>query len=981
MKYSPILLMVLISNLAFSQLDIVQPSDIIMQEFPFDGQTTFDLRVNEDEMLNGITPSTVSFSYFNNLNDATLFSNTIGNAHAYTNTANPQTIYVRVQDWFTNEFAITEFDLIVEDNLNIVQPDDILLIDSPFDGFGVFDLTQYESQMLDGIDSSLVNISYHLSSADANSNVNPIPNETSYTNTSKPETVYIRVENASDSNQYAITNFQIFIESSLNLGQPEDLIVYELSFDGFASFDLTTNEEQILNELNASSVALEYYLSQIDADTQSNPINNPTAFVNISNPQPIYARVSDNNSSIFSTTNFNIEVSDDFVNIPDASFLAQLIGNGIDTNGSGNIQSFEALAVTQMEVGGMYDITGIDAFVNLTSLSVGVNDNILDVDLSSNLVLEELILLTQAGFNGVNLNISNNQNLKILRSSVPIDDVGFDLSNNILLEELVLIGYNPFTELDLTHNINLTSLYICGSGLTSILIKNGIDESTNIDNELWMNTWSAQCAPFLEYVCADPFQVDEIQGFANGNFEVNSFCDVPPGGDYNTITGTTQFDLNNNGCDPSDTVIPYIIIEVGTGPSTITPAISSDEIGVYKYYVEQPEDITLQPFLEEPSYFNISPNFPLVNIPVIDNSTTIQDFCLTANGAIADAEVVIAPILPSQPGFDATYGLVYKNKGNQVLSGNVTLQYDDSVLDFVSSTTVPDAQSMGQLTFNFTNLVPFESRSIEIVLNVNGPMETPPINIDDVLNYTANISVNQTEETPADNAFDYSEIVVGAYDPNDITCLQGDVVPETQIGEFLHYMIRFENTGNAPAQTVVVTSDINPAEYNVSTLQVLNASHDMFTRINNNVVEFVFENIQLPGNGGQGNILLKIKTQPTLVTNDEVQAKADIYFDFNFPITTNIANTAFSELSTEQFSTYANMVMYPNSSDSFINIEASSQINNIRIFDLQGRTVLTLNHNENTFKSRIDIFNLRSGVYVIQLETLQGRIVQKLIKE
>lgn len=270
---------------------------------------------------------------------------------------------------------------------------------------------------------------------------------------------------------------------------------------------------------------------------------------------------------------------------------------------------------------------------------------------------------------------------------------------------------------------------------------------------------------------------------------------------------------------------------------------------------------------------------------------------------------------------------------------------------------------------------------IEITLNVNGPTETPPINIDDVLDYSSTISIDQTEETPDDNTFDYSETVVGAFDPNDITCLQGDVVPDTTIGEFLHYMIRFENTGNAPAENVIVTSEINASDFNINTLQILNASHEMNLRINDGILEFIFENIQLGGGGGHGNILLKIKTKENLTISDEVDAKADIYFDYNFPIETNTANTAFTVLSTNQFDKKQKVFIYPNPSNREIHIETSTQIQNITIYDLQGRVVLSKNNAENTMHLRLDVSDLSNGIFLIQFETAEGEYTKKLIKK
>ena len=83
------------------------------------------------------------------------------------------------------------------------------------------------------------------------------------------------------------------------------------------------------------------------------------------------------------------------------------------------------------------------------------------------------------------------------------------------------------------------------------------------------------------------------------------------------------------------------------------------------------------------------------------------------------------PILGARPGFDAKYELKYRNTGNQVMSGAVSIAYDDAVLDFVHSSTTPDSQATGNLSWNYTNLLPFETRTIAVILNANSPMETP----------------------------------------------------------------------------------------------------------------------------------------------------------------------------------------------------------------------------------------------------------------
>ena len=64
------------------------------------------------------------------------------------------------------------------------------------------------------------------------------------------------------------------------------------------------------------------------------------------------------------------------INIPDAAFLNALIEKGVDTNGDGQISIEEAEAMISLYVSekGITDMTGIEAFVNLTELSCSQND-------------------------------------------------------------------------------------------------------------------------------------------------------------------------------------------------------------------------------------------------------------------------------------------------------------------------------------------------------------------------------------------------------------------------------------------------------------------------------------------------------------------------------------------------------------------------------------------------------------------------------
>ncbi|AWA28678.1 hypothetical protein HYN48_00470 [Flavobacterium magnum] len=480
----------------------------------------------------------------------------------------------------------------------------------------------------------------------------------------------------------------------------------------------------------------------------------------------------------------------------------------------------------------------------------------------------------------------------------------------------------------------------------------------------------------LIFVCVDEMQLQDTQQRLNiyglTNAVASPYCFFQPGGNFNTITGNITYDIDNNGCDSTDPDQPYVKLNLTTGGNNYAVFTSPD--GTYNNF-GLTGTFNISVAMENASLFTITP--PLATIVFGDNNNNIttQDFCITANGLQNDLETVIVPIAPARPGFDAIYQIIYKNKGNQVLSGSVDFTYQENELDFVNASTTPDAQTAGSLSWNFSNLYPFESRSIEVRLNVNSPQETPAVNIGDQLGFHAQANPVGGDVTPGDNTFSFKQTVIGSYDPNDITCLEGEHVNPTEIGKYLHYNINFENTGTAAAENIVVVDMIDLTKFDVSTLQVLNASHPMTPRITNGKVEFIFEGINL-GASEHGNVTFKIKTKNTLVTGNSVSQKADIYFDYNFPVATNVAMTTFDTLGTDNVVLDDDISIYPNPTKGLVNIKSDSEIKSVELFDVQGRQLLRKNNVET-----LNISTYTSGVYFIKVATYKGFKTQKLIKQ
>ena len=541
--------------------------------------------------------------------------------------------------------------------------------------------------------------------------------------------------------------------------------------------------------------------------------------------------------------------------------------------------------------------------------------------------------------------------------------------------EVLVCDFNQLTELDFSNNPFFSTLTCSNNNLQFINLKNGLNQSeSNIVEDMW--SFNAN----LKFICADDTELISIQEIitqSNLNpVNINSYCSFTPGGNYNTITGDIKYDANSDGCDDNDIIPLNVRLNINDGNNQGASFTNND--GSYIFYT-QAGSFQITPIVENPTWFTFSPATTTIPFADSNNNTATQDFCFAPNGVHADLETVISPLTPARPGFDAVYKVVCRNKGTLPMSNwtGLTLNYDNSKMNFVSSSQTPSNNSAGLLEFGYS-LNPFESTSLEVTFHINSPLDLNPVNIGNVLTFNIGINPVATDEKPEDNTFIYNQTVVGSYDPNNIICLEGDVVPATEIGKYLHYAINFENTGTFPAENVVVKTEIDLLKFDIGSLQLMNTNFPVDARIAGNKVEFIFENIQLPI-GGHGHILLKLKTQNTLVTGDAVANRGDIYFDYNFPIDTGLANTVFQTLSNSVFEVDSSVAVYPNPANNNVTIKSDNKIKSIELYDVQGRIVLIKLMDES--ESRVDISNYANGIYFLKVATDKGTAIDKIVKE
>ena len=169
------------------------------------------------------------------------------------------------------------------------------------------------------------------------------------------------------------------------------------------------------------------------------------------------------------------------VSIPDAAFKNLLLSDYlINTNGDNEIQLSEATAYHSMincNVPGISDMTGIEAFVNISRL-YSFGGTFSSIDLSNNTSLIEIAITSNP--NITSLDVSQNTNLIILNVTLT-GITGLDLTHNPALEELIIFSM-PITAIDVSQNPALKMLWCSNTGISELdLGQNPALEYLNLD--------------------------------------------------------------------------------------------------------------------------------------------------------------------------------------------------------------------------------------------------------------------------------------------------------------------------------------------------------------------------------------------------------------------------------------------------------------------------------------------------------------------
>ena len=237
-------------------------------------------------------------------------------------------------------------------------------------------------------------------------------------------------------------------------------------------------------------------------------------------------------------------------------------------------------------------------------------------------------------------------------------------------------------------------------------------------------------------------------------------------------------------------------------------------------------------------------------------------------------------------GFENEATIVVRNKGcAQNNPSKLKLTMPGSV-SLVSSLPAPSNNSGGEFQWNWDGS---DSLVIHLVLKT-----ATTASFDTRLILKLEVAPTEIDANPTDNSIEYSYPVVGSFDPNDLrahpmgACNDHYITPDNKIV----YTVRFQNTGNFPAQFVHVVDSL-PQGLDLTSLRIIQSSHPMnVVKVKDQILRFEFPNIQLPGKdsdeaNSQGHVIFELSMLPDAPYDVRMNNAADIYFDFNEAVKTN----------------------------------------------------------------------------------------------
>ena len=529
MKHLLLLTALLLVTITTAQVTAGPVPDYIICDDPSnDGIEVFDLTNLNAAALGNQDPTAFTVTYYASQFDAVNNVNPLV-ASNYTNTTNPQLIFIRVIDNATGNFNITSSNLIVE-ALPIVNNPQTYTYCGTITATGEIqvDLFDIEPFLSNGQNNLL--FTYFLSQQDASTNSNPL-STTFISQANSPIDLFIRVQTSTSC--FEVINVVVLLT---NCNQNLRLIDLESCTDlinNSACFDLNINTIPALGNNSPNTHAVSYYLSQIDADNNTNSI--PSTYCS-SSSQQIFVRVEEiatGNADTSQTFQLTVNQSPDLYNFTPI--------RGCDDDGDGFIE-WESSSVLNEISNVPNNVSNFSTEYYLTQLDadnqvnpIGFVANFVTSSNTPTVYVRTTFFPTSCSSVSP-LQLVEEANCIVIGNPIPLEEC-LETPNtvacfNLTVNNSLLLSSNNPTDFTVTYYPTFANAN-AGSNVIANAVSYCIPSSTIVYARLEENATGA-------------YQVREFDLLVRENlFDFNSLNDLTACDD--DLDGTVIFDLNNLG--------------------------------------------------------------------------------------------------------------------------------------------------------------------------------------------------------------------------------------------------------------------------------------------------------------------------------------------------------------------------------------------------------------------------------------------------
>ena len=447
---------------------------------------------------------------------------------------------------------------------------------------------------------------------------------------------------------------------------------------------------------------------------------------------------------------------------------------------------------------------------------------------------------------------------------------------------------------------------------------------------------------------------------------------------FNGVKLQAFVDSNSNGIkDASENFLPFGNFNYSTNGGATTNLYSSN--GVAYLYESNPTTTYNFSYTVPNFYYSCPTQYNNITVPNGSGITTYNFPVIET--PYTDVAVYLNRSGGPRPGSSYYPYIQIKNIGNQTITSGTVTFTKDNALTIAALPSGATATTNG-FTYNFTNLLPNEFRNIYMLLQVP---TIPTVAIGQLLTNTASITIPSGDAYVNNNTSTLIQDIRASYDPNDKQENHGGKILHSSFttNDYLTYTIQFENTGNANAINVKVDDVLDSKLDGTSIVMVASSDDYILNRVGNNL-SWRFNGINLPPSvpntqTGHGYITFQIKPKPGYAIGDIIPNVANIFFDSNPAIVTNVCNTQFvSTLQNDGFA-FSDFNFYPNPVKNSLTISNADTIDEVEITSILGQKMIVKSVND--LQTEIDLSELSNGVYFVKVTSEGQEKIVKIVKE